>query len=75
MIQIGPNLVAYTVQETAQMLQINEKAVRDYIKRGDIHAKKVGKRYYITQQALEKYITPPELMAEKDAAPARGNGG
>ena len=67
MIRIGEGkeaLVAYTVQETAEILKINEKAVRDYIKRGDLLARKVGKRYYITQQALEQYITPPELREE-----------
>jgi len=73
MIQIGQGegaLVAYTLQETAEMLQINEKTVRDYIKRGDLLARKVGKRYYITQKALETYITPQELQTE-----TRTNGG
>ena len=76
MITIGEGksaLVAYTVQDTADMLQINEKAVRDYIKRGDILARKIGKRYYITQMALEHYITPQELMEE--ANERRNNGG
>ena len=73
MIQIGQGegaLVAYNLEETAAMLKIHEKTVRDYIKRGDLLARKVGKRYYITQLALEKYITPQELQTE-----TRINGG
>ena len=68
MIQIGQGegaLVAYNLEETAAMLKIHEKTVRDYIKRGDLLARKVGKRYYITQKALETYLTPQELQIEE----------
>ena len=52
------NTTAYTVQEVAEILHKTPTTVREYIKRGDLKAKRVGRPWYITEKALEEFISP-----------------
>lgn len=45
----------YNIQEVAKILNTTQKAVRRIVASGDIESSKVGTRYSITKQALEKY--------------------
>ena len=51
------NTTAYTVQEVAEMLHKTPQTIRYYIKTGELKAKQVGRPYYITEKALEEFIT------------------
>lgn len=51
------NTTAYTVQEVAEKLNRNKDTVLRYIHNGELKAKKVGRPYYITDKALEEFIT------------------
>ncbi len=48
---------AYTVDEVAEMLKKTPSTVRRYIALGMLKAQKVGRPYYITDKALEEFIT------------------
>lgn len=51
------NTTAYTVTEVAEMLNKTRDTVLRYIHNGELKAKKVGRPYYITDRALEEFIT------------------
>lgn len=46
----------YTVLEVAAELQISSMTVRSYIKDGRLPAKKLGRRYLITDTDIKKFI-------------------
>ena len=48
---------AYTVKEAAELLNKTPQSIRYYIKTGELKAKKVGRPYYITEKALEEFVT------------------
>jgi len=51
------NTTAYTVKEAAEILHKTPQTIRYYITTGELKAKKVGRPYYITEKALEEFIT------------------
>lgn len=54
--QIG-NLTLYDLEELSVLLNITVFSLREYIKKGKIKAQKMGKRYFITQDALNEYFS------------------
>ena len=55
-IKIG-DLKAYDADELAKILKVHPRTVRNYLKNGDIPgAKKIGNRWYITEQAIKAYL-------------------
>ena len=46
----------YTIEETAQMLQVSTDTVRRYYGKGKIVGVKIGRRYYISETALRKFL-------------------
>lgn len=46
----------YTVKDLASMLDMHVRTVREYIKRGDIKAKKVGRKYMVTEEEYQAFI-------------------
>ncbi|PTN07987.1 helix-turn-helix domain-containing protein [Mangrovibacterium marinum] len=45
---------ALTVDEVAGKLSLTNKTIRKHIKSGKIPAKKIGKRWYISEEDFEK---------------------
>ena len=54
-IQIG-QLRLYDLEELSEKLHINIRSLRKWIREGKIKAKKVGVKYYITEQSLNEYF-------------------
>lgn len=54
-ITIG-DLKVYNVEEVAGLLQLQEKTVRRYLKEGRFHGRKVGNRWYISEDQLTGYF-------------------
>lgn len=54
--QVG-NLTLYDLEELSSLLNITVISLREYIKKGKIRAQKLGKRYFITQEALNEYFS------------------
>ena len=54
-IRIG-ELALYDLEELSEKLQVNVRSLRRWIREGKIKAKKVGVKYYITEQSLSEYF-------------------
>ncbi|MCE4993268.1 helix-turn-helix domain-containing protein [Staphylococcus haemolyticus] len=50
----------FTVQQVANKLNMHVQTIREYIKRGDIKARKIGRKYIITQEDLNNFIIGDE---------------
>jgi|TARA_B100001971_G_C18100220_1_gene488401 excisionase family DNA binding protein len=50
----------FTVEEVAEMMNLHVLTVRSYIKDGKLKAKKVGKRYWITEADLKSLFVNAE---------------
>jgi len=46
----------YDLKEVCSILKISLQVLRRYIKKGEIKASKIGRKYVITEEALEEYI-------------------
>lgn len=64
--QIG-EVKIYSIKEISERLDISPATVRRYIKDGRLVGKKVGHKFFITEEALLALLTSPE-----DNAPDKG---
>jgi len=55
MIEIG-NIKAYDVQEIAKMFDMTPQSIRKFIREGRIKGRKVGTRWYVTEEAIRDYL-------------------
>ena len=46
----------YEVPEVAEMQSLSVKAVRQYLKRGRLAGRKVGKHWLVTDEALKRFL-------------------
>lgn len=46
----------YNVQELVSILEITEVSVRKYIKEGKIKGQRIGRGYYVSEEALKKFL-------------------
>ena len=51
------NTTAYTVDEVAKIIHKSPQTVRHYIHTGELKGKKIGRPWYVTEKALEEFIT------------------
>lgn len=51
----------YTVNDIAKSLNMTIQTVRDYIKRGDLIASKIGRRYIITSENYRAFIEAHQI--------------
>lgn len=63
-VQMKKELEVYTVNDVAQSLGMNIETIREYIKRGELKASKVGRKYIITIDNYEDFIKSNELQRE-----------
>ena len=47
----------YTVQEMADMLGVQPRTIRQYIRQGRLRAAKFDKRWHVTREEIEGFIT------------------
>jgi len=55
MIQIG-DIKAYNVQEIAKAFDLTPQSVRKFIREGRIKGRKIGTRWYVTEEAMREYL-------------------
>ena len=48
----------YTLDDLSKRLDIHIVTLQRYVREGRILAQKVGKRYLVSKEALEKFLTP-----------------
>ena len=47
----------YTIDECASIIGVTIRSIYNYIKQGDLAANKVGRRWYVSEEVLDSYIT------------------
>ena len=57
--QIG-DLKLYDVEELASLLDVQEKTIRAYLRDGKIKGRKIARKWYIPEDALQEYFSQPE---------------
>jgi predicted site-specific integrase-resolvase len=48
----------YNLKDLSKKLKISVRTLREYIKRGELKAKMVGKAYYVTEFNLMVFLDP-----------------
>lgn len=46
----------YSVQEVSDLLRVTRRTLYTYMKQGKIHATKIGKYWYISQEQLDEFL-------------------
>jgi len=46
----------YNLKALSKKMNIGIRTLREYIKRGDLKAKKIGKAYYVTERNLLSFL-------------------
>jgi len=46
----------YTIQETAQVLQVTPQTIRSYIKQGRLKCQRIGKPILVTENNLKEFL-------------------
>ena len=49
-------MTVYTAKETAELLHVTERTIRNYIKRGTLKAQKVGGDWAITEENIKAFL-------------------
>ena len=57
--QIG-DLKLYDVEELASLLDVQEKTIRAYLRDGKLKGRKIARKWYIPEDALQEYFSQPE---------------
>lgn len=53
-------ITAYTVDDIAELLQVSQRTVYDYLRSGKLKGKKIGKYWKVTEEALRAFLEPEE---------------
>lgn len=51
-------LKVYTLEEVSQILGVSKKTIYRHIHDGKLSAKKIGRRWFITDEALRRDLNP-----------------
>ena len=46
----------YTVKEVAEKLQVNPETVRNYLRRGELIGKQIGRPIYIPETSFKEFL-------------------
>ena len=46
----------YNLKDLSKKLKISVRTLREYVKRGDLKARKIGKAYYVTEPNLLDFL-------------------
>jgi excisionase family DNA binding protein len=57
----------YDIPQLAEMLRVNKKTVRDYLKDGKLVGRKVGKRWLTCEDALKDFLMNPASDRRKSS--------
>lgn len=56
----------FTVDEVAKQLKVSKRTILRAIKKGSLEAKKIGKRYLVSERNLKNYLGESEADVEKE---------
>lgn len=59
------DLTLYDVPELAELLDVQEKTVRAYLRDGRLQGRKLAKKWYVSLDSLKAYFEEPEAKASE----------
>lgn len=62
-IQVG-DLKLYDVEELAEMLHIQERTIRKILRDGTLKARKMARKWYVSEESLKEYFSQAEQQKE-----------
>ena len=68
---LNPGRLTFTVDEVAALLGLSRSAVYDCIARGELPAKRLGRRVLVVRAALEAFLAEPETPQRPARRPVR----
>ncbi len=54
----------YDVDELAELLHIQERTVRKLLAEGKLKGRKLARKWYVTEEELQRYFSMPEPQQE-----------
>jgi excisionase family DNA binding protein len=63
-VQLG-TLTLFEVKELCEKFGLHPVTIRKYMKRGRLRGQKIGKKWYITEEALRDYFKEPGKKSAK----------
>jgi len=63
-IEVG-NLKLYDVEELSEMLHIQERTVRKLLRDGTIKAKKLARKWYVSEESIREYFSETDNTEDK----------
>ena len=71
-VKIG-DLTLFDVMELSKKFNVNPVTVRDYMRSGRLKGRKIGRKWYLTEEALRDYFNLPGAeKAGETGKPAEG---
>jgi len=64
--KLSEDLILYDVQELAKTLDIQERTIRQMLRDGRIRGRKLARKWYVTEDALQEYFDQPEAKESED---------
>lgn len=65
--QVG-NLTLYSVDDLNEQLGLSKMTIRAYLRDGKIRGRKLGVRWYVTEEALREYFNKPNRTTSSAAS-------
>ncbi len=66
--QIG-SLTLYSVDDLHEQLELSKMTIRAYLREGKIRGRKLGVKWYVTEEALREYFDMPASKPSKVSPP------
>lgn len=57
--QLG-SVTLFTVEELAEILDVQERTIREYLRTGRLRGRKLANRWYVTDEAIAEYFRQRE---------------
>ena len=58
-VKIG-DLELYTVDELSELMEVQERTIRKYLREGKLKGRKLARKWYVTEESLHAYFEQPE---------------
>jgi|LSQX01.1.fsa_nt_gb excisionase family DNA binding protein len=55
------NIKLFSLKELSETLSVSDVTLRSYISKGNLKARKVGGKWYVSEEALREYFNPNDI--------------
>jgi len=66
-IEVG-DLKLYDVKELADLLSIQERTIRKLLREGRLKARKLARKWYVSEDSLKEYFSQEEDLSQPEGA-------